>query len=193
MENVSVSASQYFGDYYMGDKIKPETKTRGWRVAIGWDAGDARFHFWYFIDTDYCEGFLYKNPRHGQKRGDAGYFDTRSLDAEKKCNRALIAEALRIARPMFAPAIAEKLFDQAYDEAEHDNNYRDAMARRAVLARYAPMRADSVNFGSRCLLARDGTIIADCDTRELAALLVYLVNREAERVAEQDRLYGRTK
>jgi len=93
------------------------------RAAAGWQDGEARYHFWFNIETRQIEGcsflgegfpVIFKNSLEMDHRMP-GYFNTRKLDATVARNVAIVAEVwTEIERDnLIAKALAERKIEDA--------------------------------------------------------------------------------
>lgn len=82
--------------------------------SLSWEEAGYRFHIWENKPT-----VLYKNPPLGLKRGDQGYFSTRTLNASSASNQHKIQVARRLAKAnnLYELARVRKLEEQAARQA----------------------------------------------------------------------------
>ena len=160
-------------DMFGGERKAPHL---GRRVALGWDdKHGARFHIWYWIDTDHIEGdVIYKNPPLGAKHNDkaGGYFPTRKLDATKQGNAATIKAAI-------AECKRALLFDMAFAERDEERRAQDQEAAAFAvkydhIASRVPLRVAA--YDPRAVLDSKGLPFAACITETGAEWIVELVN-----------------
>ena len=112
-------------------------------TCLRWEEESFRYHIW-----NHTPGTVFKNPPYGVESRQPRYFRTRHLDATKKANAAMVAEAQRIAKE-------QGLYESA-TEAKRQEKAEEEAKQKAAIVRHNKTKAAEEMYTALELVLKDG-------------------------------------